>query len=65
MTFKPKHTTATPLFKEASILKLSDYINLQNCLFAHDSINRNLPAPLLDDRITFGQITGNTRDETS
>ena len=63
MTFKPKRTTATPLFKEAGILKLSDYINLQNCLFAYDSINRNLPTPLLDDRITFVQTTGNTRDE--
>ena len=63
MTFKPKHATTTPLFKHASILKLSDFVNLQNCLFAHDSINRNLPTPLLDNRITFVQTTGNTRDE--
>ena len=63
MTFKPKRTTATPLFKESGILKLPDYIDLQNCLFAYDSINRNLPAPLLDDRITFVQTTGNTQDE--
>ena len=63
MTFKPKRTTATPLFKEAGILKLSDFIKLQNCLFAYDSITRNLPTPLLDDRITFVQTTGNTRDE--
>ena len=63
MSFKPKRTTATPLFKQAGILKLSEYINLQNCLFAYDSINRNLPTSLLDDRITFVQTTGNTRDE--
>ena len=63
MTFKPKHATTTPLFKHASILKLSDFVNLQNCLFAHDSINRNPPTPLLDNRITFVQTTGNTRDE--
>ena len=63
MTFKPKRTTATPLFKEDGIQRLSDYINLQNCLFAYDSINRNLPTPLLDYRITFVQTTGNTRDE--
>ena len=63
MTFKPKRTTTIPLFKEAEILRLSEYIDLQNCLFAYDSINRNLPTPLLDDRITFVQTTGNTRDE--
>ena len=63
MSFKPKRSTATPLFKQAGILKLSEYINLQNCLFAYDSINRNLPTSLLDDRITFVQTTGNTRDE--
>ena len=63
MTFKPKRTSATPLFKAAGILNLSDYIILQNCLFAHDCINRNLPTPLLDDRITFVHTTGNTRDE--
>ena len=53
MTFKPKRTTATPLFKRASILKLEDYIIQYNCLFAHDCLNGNLPTPLLDDRITF------------
>ena len=63
MTFKPKRTTATPLFKEAGILKLSDYVIHQNCMFAHDLINRNLPAPLLDDRIIFVHTSGNTRDE--
>ena len=33
------------------------------CRLGHDSINRNLPTPLLDDRITLVQTTGNTRDE--
>ena len=63
MTFKPKRTTATPLFKRASILKLEDYIIQYNCLFAHDCLNGNLPTPLLDDRITFVHTTGNTRAE--
>ena len=63
MTFKPKRTTAIPLFKESEILVLKDYITQQNCLFAHDSINRKLPTPLLDDRITFVQTAGNTRGE--
>ena len=63
MTFKPKRTTALPLFKKCEILNLSDYVMLQNCLFAHDCINGKLPIPLLDDRITFVQTSGNTRAE--
>ena len=63
MTFKSRRTPAIPLFKESGILNLKDYITQQNCLFAHDSINRNLPTPLLDDRITFVHTSGNTRDE--
>ena len=63
MTFKPKRTTVLPLFKECEILNLSDYIVYQNCLFAHDCINEKLPTPLLDDRITFVQTSGNTRAE--
>ena len=63
MTFKPKRTTALPLFKECEILNLTDYIVLQNCLFAHDCINEKLPTLLLDDRITFVQTPGNTRAE--
>merc|ERR1712240_280742 len=63
MTFKPKRTTALPLFKECGILNPSDYIVYQNCLFARDCINEKLPTPLLDDRITFVQTTGNTRAE--
>ena len=63
MNFKPKRTPATPLFKSSGILNLKDYITQQNCLFAHDHINRNLPAPLHDDRINFVQTSGNTRNE--
>ena len=63
MNFKPKRTTALPLFKKSEILNLTDYIVLQNCLFAHDCINGKLPTPLLDDRITFVQTSGNTRAE--
>ena len=63
MTFKPKRTSALPLFKKSGILILKDRITQQNCPFAHDSLNRNLPTPLLDDRITFVQTAGNTRGE--
>ena len=63
MNFKPKRTPANPLFKSSGILNLKDYITQLNCLFAHDHINRNLPTPLLDDRIRFVQTAGNTRNE--
>ena len=63
MNFKPTRTSANPLFKSSGILNLKDYITQQNCLFAHDHINRNLPSPLLDDRINFVQTAGNTRNE--
>ena len=62
MNFKPKRTPATPLFKSSGILNLTDYITQQNCLFAHDHINRKLPTPLLDDRINFVHTAGNTRN---
>ena len=34
---------ATPLYKTSEILKLKDYIYLQNVLFAHDYTKNNLP----------------------
>ena len=63
MTYKPKRTTATPLFKKAGILNLKDYIIQYDCIFAHDCLNGNLPTPLLDDQITFVHTMGNTRAE--
>ena len=61
--FKPKRTSATFPFKKAGILNLKDYITQHNCLFAYDCVNGNLLSPLLDDRITFVNTPGNTRDE--
>ena len=46
MHFQPPRTSATPLFKESSILKFIDLVNLQKFLLAHDSLNDNLPRPL-------------------
>ena len=60
MTFKPKRTSVTPLFKQSEILKLKDFIIQQNCLFAYDCINRNIPTPLLDARIRFVQKLSNS-----
>ena len=44
--FKPPRTSATPLFKAFGILKLADNVNLQNFLFAHGSLNNQLPSSL-------------------
>ena len=63
MNFKSRRAPAAPLLKFSGILNLKDYITQQNCLFAHDHINRNLPTPLLDDRINLVQTSGNTRNE--
>ena len=34
---------ADPLYKNNKILKLDDYIKMQNCLFVHDFLHKNLP----------------------
>jgi hypothetical protein len=46
MHFQPPRTTATPLFKISEILKITDLVSVQNFLFAHDSLNNNLPIAL-------------------
>jgi hypothetical protein len=43
ITFSGFRDNASPLYKELKILKLDDYILLQNCLLAHDFINNKLP----------------------
>ena len=32
-----------PLFKELKVLKIQDFVKLQNCLFVHDFLNNKLP----------------------
>jgi len=46
ISFKPPRTSATPLFKKIEILKLADNVSLQNFLFAHGSLNNQLPLTL-------------------
>ena len=63
MHFQPKGTSATPLFKKSEILKLTDHVNLQNFLFAHDSLNNILPSPLTG-QLSLVDSDHNTRNET-
>ena len=62
MNFSPRRTSATPLFKQCNILKIADNISLQNFLFAHDSLNNNLPSAIRGQLslVTTGM---NTRNE--
>ena len=63
MNFQPRGTSATPLFKSTEILKLTDHVNLQNFLFAHDSLKNNLPSSLMG-KLSLVDTVHNTRNET-
>ena len=46
MHFEPPRTSASPLLKISNILKFNDIVNLQNFLYAHDSLKDALPTAL-------------------
>ena len=46
MYFQPPRTSATPLFKMSNILKINDYISLQNFLLTYRSLKGQLPSSL-------------------
>ena len=62
INFKPTRASVSPLFKNCKILKLKDNVNLQNFVFAHDSIKSNLPSSLLG-QLLFVDTVHNTRNE--
>ena len=43
ISFSNYRADAEPLYRANNILKLDDYITLQNCLFVYDSLHENLP----------------------
>ena len=61
MHFRPPRTSATPLLKASNILKIKDFINLQNFLLVHDSLRGVLPASL-GGRIVFLEHVHATRN---
>ena len=63
INFQPCRTSASPLYKHCEILKLADNINLQNFLFAHDSLKNNLPSALTG-QLSLVDSVHNTRNET-
>ena len=41
--FEDFYANADPIFKSNKILKINDFVDLQNCLFVHDFFNNKLP----------------------
>ena len=63
MNFKPYRFSAAPLFKSSGILILADFVKLQNFLYAHDCLKKNLPQSLIDERFVIVNNGLNTRCE--
>ena len=63
ITFKPSRASSSPLFKDCEILKLADYISLQNFLFGYDSLKNNLPSSL-NGELSLVNTIHNTRNQT-
>ena len=62
MNFCPPRTFATPLFKTCEILKLADYISLQDVMYVQDNLKGNLPLSLTGN-FSFVNTVNNTRRE--
>ena len=60
MHFQPPRTSATPLFKVSNILKINDFINLQNFLLTYRSLKSQLPSSL-QGNMNFLEHPHNTR----
>ena len=43
ISFSDFHASSSPIYKELKILRLEDFITLQNCLFVHDFFHKKLP----------------------
>ena len=43
INFEDWHADSNPLYIDNKILKLQDFVRLQNCLFIHDYLNNSLP----------------------
>ena len=66
MSFKGRNDTANPLFKTLEIMKLKDILLYNNCIFAHNQINGNLPKNFEDFFETAAnQHNYNTRGTTN
>ena len=66
MSFKGRNNPTNPLFKKLEIMKLEDILLYNNCIFAYDQINENLPENFKDFFLTAeNQHNYNTRGTTN
>ena len=66
MSFKGRNDPANPLFKTLEIMKLKDILLNNNCIFAHNQINENLPENFKDFfQTAANQHNYNTRGTTN
>ena len=66
MSFKGRNDPANPLFKTQEIMKLKDILLYNNCIFAHNQINKNLPENFKDFfQTAANQHNYNTRVTTN
>ena len=66
-SFKGRNGPANPLFEELEIMKLKDTLLYNNCIFAYNQINENLPENFKDFffQIAANQHNYNTRGTTN
>ena len=66
MTFSSPQTSCKPLYSKLNILKLDDYVKLQNCLFVKSVIMKTAPICFHNYfQITADQHAYNTRNSTN
>ena len=66
MSFNGRNDSTNPLFKKLEIMKLEDILLYNNCIFAYDQINENLPENFKDFFSTAeNQHNYNTRGTTN
>ena len=66
MFFKGRNDPTNPLFKKLEIMKLEDIFLYNNCIFAYDQINENLPENFKNLFLTAeNQHNYNTRGTTN
>ena len=62
INFADFRESTNPLYFKSNILKLTDYVKLQNFYYVHNSINKNLPIPLINSfKIAADTYTHDTR----
>ena len=65
ISFSNYNADSNPLYASHKILKLSDQIALQNCLFVHDSLKGMLPICFNEYRVRIKRLQIAIRDPFS